>query len=148
MKNSSNTCTTREVGMYRVIYIVHYYYQQIEDVLKTFLIHFLRNYQLILSIYSMIVEFEIVFNLAKPQKSSPLVLVLEFEMYQCIFNVFGTPFLFQFPTGSYQWSHSWTMDIQRELFFKNSKVLGLGRQIGLKFWGAFWVFPAKLLALF
>jgi hypothetical protein len=30
-----------------------------------------------------------------------------------------------------------TRDIQRELFFKNSKVLGLGRQIGLKFWGAF-----------
>ena len=27
--------------------------------------------------------------------------VLEFEMYQCIFNVFGTPFLFQFPRGSY-----------------------------------------------
>ena len=22
-------------------------------------------------------------------------------MYQCIFNVFGTPFLFQFPRGSY-----------------------------------------------
>ena len=30
--------------------------------------------------------------------------------------------------------------------FKNSKVLGLGRQIGLKFWGAFWLFPPKLLA--
>ena len=29
-------------------------------------------------------------------------------------------------------------------FFKNSKVLGLGRQIGLKFW----LFPAKILALF
>ena len=35
------------------------------------------------------------------------------------------------------------MDIKRELFFKNSKVLGLGRQIELKFWGAFWIFPAK-----
>ena len=41
-----------------------------------------------------------------------------------------------------------TTDIQRELFFKNSKLLGLGRQIGLKFWGAFWLFPAKMLALF
>ena len=41
-----------------------------------------------------------------------------------------------------------TTDIQRELFFKNLKLLGLGRQIGLKFWGAFWLFPAKLLALF
>ena len=41
-----------------------------------------------------------------------------------------------------------TTDIQLELFFKNSKLLGLGRQIGLKFWRAFWLFPAKLLALF
>ena len=41
--------------------------------------------------------------------------------------------------------HPRTTDIQRELFFKNSKLLGLGRQIGLKFWGAFWLF---LLALF
>ena len=48
----------------------------------------------------------------------------------------------------YPWSISRTTDIQRELFFKNSKVLGLGRQIGLKFWGAFWLFPVKLLALF
>ena len=31
---------------------------------------------------------------------------------------------------------------------KKSKLLGLGRQIGLKFWGAFWLYPAKLLALF
>ena len=45
------------------------------------------------------------------------------------------------------WIRPRTTDIQRELFFKNSKVLGLGRQIGLKFWGAFWLFPAKLLAL-
>ena len=46
------------------------------------------------------------------------------------------------------WSLPRTTDTQRELFFKNSKLLGLGRQIGLKFWGAFWLFPAKLLALF
>ena len=31
-----------------------------------------------------------------------------------------------------------------ELFFKNLKLLGLGRQIGLKFYEAFGVFPAKL----
>ena len=37
---------------------------------------------------------------------------------------------------------------QRELFFKNSKRWGLGRQIGLKFFEAFGVFLAKLLALF
>ena len=34
------------------------------------------------------------------------------------------------------------------VFFKNPKLLGLGRQIGLKFWGSFWLFPAKLLTLF
>ena len=33
-------------------------------------------------------------------------------------------------------------------FFKNLKLLGLGKQIGLKFWGSFWLFPAKLLTLF
>ena len=37
---------------------------------------------------------------------------------------------------------------RESFFFKNSKVLGLGRQIGLKFWGAFWLFPAIKLALF
>ena len=37
-----------------------------------------------------------------------------------------------------------TTDIQRELFFKNSKLLGLGRQIGLKFYEAFGAFLAKL----
>ena len=37
-----------------------------------------------------------------------------------------------------------TTDIQRELFFKNWKLLGLGRQIGLKFYEAFGVFLAKL----
>ena len=37
-----------------------------------------------------------------------------------------------------------TTDTQRELFFKNSKLLGLGKQIGLKFYDAFWVFLAKL----
>jgi hypothetical protein len=37
---------------------------------------------------------------------------------------------------------------RESFFFKNLKVLGLGRQIGLKFWGAFWLFPAKLFALF
>ena len=41
-----------------------------------------------------------------------------------------------------------TTDTQRELFFKNSKLLGFGRQIGLKFFEAFGVFSAKLLALF
>jgi hypothetical protein len=41
-----------------------------------------------------------------------------------------------------------TTDTQREFFFKNSKLLGLGRQIGLKFYEAFGVFLAKLLALF
>ena len=38
-----------------------------------------------------------------------------------------------------------TTDTQRELFFKNSKLLGLGRQIGPKFFEAFGVFSAKLL---
>ena len=33
-------------------------------------------------------------------------------------------------------------------FFKNPKLLGLGRQIGLKFFEAFGVFSAKLSALF
>ena len=42
----------------------------------------------------MVVQFEIVCI-------KSFGLVLEFEMYQCIFNVFGTPFLFQFPRGSY-----------------------------------------------
>ena len=37
-----------------------------------------------------------------------------------------------------------TTDTQRELFFKNLKLLGLGRQIGPKFYEAFWVFLAKL----
>ena len=46
------------------------------------------------------------------------------------------------------WSLPRTTDTQRELFFKNSKLLGLGRQIGLKFFEAFGVFSAKLLALF
>ena len=41
-----------------------------------------------------------------------------------------------------------TTDTQTELFFKNSKLLGLGRQIGPKFYKAFGVFLAKLLALF
>ena len=40
------------------------------------------------------------------------------------------------------------MDTQTELFFKNSKLLGLGRQIGPKFYEAFGVFLAKLYALF
>jgi hypothetical protein len=35
-------------------------------------------------------------------------------------------------------------DTQRELFFENLKLLGLGRQIGPKNVGAFWVFSAKL----
>ena len=37
-----------------------------------------------------------------------------------------------------------TTDTQRELFFKKLKLLGLGRQIGPKFYEAFWVFLAKL----
>ena len=37
-----------------------------------------------------------------------------------------------------------TTDTQTELFFKNSKLLGLGRQIGPKFYEAFGVFLAKL----
>ena len=36
-----------------------------------------------------------------------------------------------------------TTDTQTELFFKNSKLLGLGRQIGPKFYEAFGVFLAK-----
>ena len=36
------------------------------------------------------------------------------------------------------------MDTQRELFFKNLKLLALGRQIKLKFYEAFGVFLAKL----
>ena len=40
----------------------------------------------------------------------------------------------------------WFMDYgpQRELFFENPKLLGLGRQIGPKILGAFRVFLAKL----
>ena len=45
-------------------------------------------------------------------------------------------------------SESRTTDTQRELFFKNSQLLGLGRQIELKFLEAFGVFSAKLLVLF
>ena len=37
-----------------------------------------------------------------------------------------------------------TTDTQTELFFKNSKLLGLGRQIGPKFYEVFGVFLAKL----
>ena len=33
-------------------------------------------------------------------------------------------------------------------FFQKFETFGLGQTNGLKFWGAFWVFPAKLLALF
>ena len=40
------------------------------------------------------------------------------------------------------------MDTQRELFFKNRKLYGLGRQIGLKFYEAFGVFWAKQSAQF
>ena len=35
------------------------------------------------------------------------------------------------------WSKPRTMDTQRKLFFKNHKLLGLGRKIGPKIWGAF-----------
>ena len=41
------------------------------------------------------------------------------------------------------WWRARTTDIQRELFFKNSKLLGWGRQIGLKFYEVFRVFPAN-----
>ena len=34
---------------------------------------------------------------------------------------------------------------ERTFFFKNSNLLGLGKQIGLKFFEAFRVFSAKLL---
>jgi hypothetical protein len=44
----------------------------------------------------------------------------------------------------YQSFISRNMDTQRELFFKNYKLLGLGSQIGLKFYEAFGVFLAKL----
>ena len=40
------------------------------------------------------------------------------------------------------------MDTQIELFFKNPKLLGLDRQIGLNFFEAFGIFSAKLSALF
>ena len=39
---------------------------------------------------------------------------------------------------------TWTMDTQRELFFKNQKLLGVGRHIWLKFYEAFGVFLVKL----
>ena len=39
-----------------------------------------------------------------------------------------------------------TMDTQRELFFKNPKILGLGRHFGLQFFEAFMVFSTKLSA--
>ena len=39
-----------------------------------------------------------------------------------------------------------TTDTQRELFFENHKILGLGRQIGPQNFGAFWVFLADLSA--
>ena len=42
--------------------------------------------------------------------------------------------------------YSRTTDTQREFFFKNSKLLGLG--IGLKFFEAFGIFSAKILAPF
>ena len=32
------------------------------------------------------------------------------------------------------------------VFFENPRLLGLGRQIGQTFWGAFWVFSAELSA--
>ena len=51
----------------------------------------------------MIVQFEIVCI-------KSFGLVLEFEMYQCIFNVFGTPFLFQFPRRSYLFLEGVTFD--------------------------------------
>ena len=49
-----------------------------------------------------------------------------------------------FSITRYIWVLSRTTDTQRELFFKNLKFLGLGRQIGPKFYEAFWVFLAKL----
>ena len=38
-------------------------------------------------------------------------------------------------------------DTQSELFFEKFKLLGLGRQIGPKNVGAFWVFLAELQSL-
>ena len=46
--------------------------------------------------------------------------------------------------GGVEIINPWTTDIQRKLFFKNSKFFGLGRQIWLTFYEAFWVFLAKL----
>ena len=39
-----------------------------------------------------------------------------------------------------------TTDTQRDIFFENLKLLGLGRQIGPKFFGAFGVFLIELSA--
>ena len=82
--------------MYRVIYIVHYYFnkfQQNEDVLKTF--EMFNSQRCILSIFLMIM----ICILANPQKSSPLVL---FQNLKCI-NVFlmflGLPSFFSFLEG-------------------------------------------------
>jgi hypothetical protein len=40
------------------------------------------------------------------------------------------------------------MDTQQEPFFKNLKLLGLGRQIGIKHFEVFGVMSAKVPALF
>jgi hypothetical protein len=51
-------------------------------------------------------------------------------------------------TEGLKWPRARTTDTQRELFFKKSKAVGLGRQIGLKYFEAFGVFSVKILALF
>ena len=47
-----------------------------------------------------------------------------------------------------EWNKHFFTDTQKELFFKNPKLLGLGRHFGLKCFEAFGVFSAKLSALF
>ena len=74
-----------------------------------------------------------------------LIAALVLHLRTCLSKYFATKIL---ETLQYLLIISRTTDIKREVFFKNLKLLDLGRQIGLKFWGAFWLFPAKLLALF
>ena len=87
--------------MYRVIHIhciLHTKHsRKMRTSWKHFSIHYIQltfSERCILSIFVMVVQFEIVCI-------KSFGLVLEFEMYQSIFNVFGTPFLFQFPRRSY-----------------------------------------------
>ena len=60
---------------------------------------------------------------------------------KCTFDLAGVDSI---STCHGHWLISRTTDTQTERFFKNSKLLGLGRQIGPKFYEAFGVFLAKL----